>query len=104
MRFALSDEQIEFRDAVRGLLADTCGPDDIRASWADAELAGGGPGGGDGTVPAAWSALAEMGVLGICVPEANDGLGMTDEDLERIKDHSARDARTLAATGQSRLP
>lgn len=81
MRFALSDEQIEFRDAVRGLLADTCGPDDIRAAWADAELAGGGPGGGDGTVPAAWDALAAMGVLGICVPEANDGLGMTDEDL-----------------------
>ena len=56
MRFALSDEQIEFRDAVRGLLADTCGPDDVRAAWADAELAGGGPGGGDGTVPAAWDA------------------------------------------------
>ncbi len=81
MRFALSDEQIEFRDAVRGLLADTCGPDDIRAAWADAELAGGGPGGGDGTVPAAWDARAEMGVLGICVPEAFDGLGMNDEDL-----------------------
>ena len=69
MRFALSDEQIEFRDAVRGLLADTCGPDDIRAAWADPVLAGGGPGGGNGTVPAAWSALGEMGVLGICVPE-----------------------------------
>ena len=81
MRFALSDEQIEFRDAVRALLADTCGPDAIRAAWEDAELAGGGPGGGDGTVPAAWSALAEMGVLGICVPEQHGGLGMDDEDL-----------------------
>ncbi len=81
MRFALSDEQIEFRDAVRGLLADTCGPDDIRAAWADAELAGGGPGGGDGTVPGAWDALGAMGVLGIQVPEDRDGLGMTDEDL-----------------------
>ena len=40
MRFALTDEQIEFRDAVRGLLADTCGPEDVRAAWADAELAG----------------------------------------------------------------
>ena len=46
MRFALSDEQIEFRDAVRALLADTCGPDAVRAAWSDAELAGGGPGGG----------------------------------------------------------
>jgi len=77
----LTDEQIEFRDAVRGLLADTCGPDDVRAAWADPVTAGGGPGGGNGRVPAAWSALGEMGVLGICVPEAHGGLGMTDEDL-----------------------
>jgi len=81
MRFALTDEQIEFRDAVKGLLADTCGPEDIRAAWADRELAGGGPGGGNGRVPAAWSALGEMGVLGITVPEDDGGLGMTDEDL-----------------------
>jgi alkylation response protein AidB-like acyl-CoA dehydrogenase len=66
---------------VQGLLADTCGPDDIRAAWADPVLAGGGPGGGEGRVPAAGSALGEMGVLGICVPEAHGGLGMTDEDL-----------------------
>ena len=81
MRFALSDEQIEFRDAVRSLLADTCGPDDIRAAWVDPVLAGGGPGDGNGRVPAAWSALGEMGVLGITVPESHGGLGMTDEDL-----------------------
>jgi alkylation response protein AidB-like acyl-CoA dehydrogenase len=81
MRFALTEEQIEFRAVVRGLLADTCGPDELRAAWPDAELAGGGPGGGNGRVPGAWSALAEMGVLGIMVPEANGGLGMTQEDL-----------------------
>ncbi len=94
MRFALSDEQIEFRDAVRGLLADTCGPDDIRAAWSDPVLAGGGPGGGNGTVPAAWSALGEMGVLGICVPEVHGGLGMTDEDLVPL----------LIEVGRSGLP
>lgn len=81
MRFAITDEQQEFRDAVRSLLADTCGPDDVRAAWADATVAGGGPGGGSGRVPAAWSALAEMGVLGLCVPEQHGGLGGTDEDL-----------------------
>jgi alkylation response protein AidB-like acyl-CoA dehydrogenase len=81
VRFALSDEQSEFRDAVRALLADTCGPDALRAAWSDAVLAGGGPGGGDGTVPAAWSALAEMGVIGLQVPEACGGLSMSDEDL-----------------------
>ncbi len=81
MRFALTDDQIEFRDAVRALLADTCAPDAIRGAWSDPALAGGGAGGGAGRVPAAWSALAERGVLGICVPEADGGLGMTDEDL-----------------------
>jgi alkylation response protein AidB-like acyl-CoA dehydrogenase len=81
VRFALTDEQIEFRDAVRGLLADTCEPDDVRAAWADPVLAGGGPGGGNGRVPAAWDALGQMGVLGICVPEVHGGLGMSDEDL-----------------------
>jgi alkylation response protein AidB-like acyl-CoA dehydrogenase len=81
MRFALSDEQLEFRDAVRSLLAATCTPDAVRAAWGDAEVAGGGPGGGKGRVPAAWSALGEMGVLGICVPESHGGLGMTEEDL-----------------------
>lgn len=94
MRFALSDEQIEFRDAVRGLLADTCTPDDVRAAWADPVLAGGGPGGGNGTVPAAWSALGRMGVLGICVPEEHGGLAMTDEDLVPL----------LIEVGRSGLP
>ena len=81
MHFALTEDQIEFRDAVRGLLADTCDADAVRAAWADPDRAGGGPGGGRGRVPAAWSALAEMGVLGICVPEDDGGLAMTDEDL-----------------------
>jgi alkylation response protein AidB-like acyl-CoA dehydrogenase len=77
MRFALTEDQIDFRDAVRGLLADTCPPDAVRAAW-------GGPLGtpdGDGRVRVAWSALAEMGVLGILVPEEHGGLGMTDEDV-----------------------
>lgn len=84
MRFALSEEQHEFSEAVRGLLGDTCGPDAVRAAWPDAELAGGGPGNGNGRVPKAWSALGEMGVLGITVPEEFGGLGMTYEDLSPL--------------------
>lgn len=84
MRFALSEEQIEFSEAVRGLLGDTCGPDAVRAAWPSAELAGGGPGGGSGRVPRAWNALGEMGVLGITVPERFGGLGMTYEDLSPL--------------------
>lgn len=84
MRFALTDEQIEFSEAVRTLLENTCTPDDVRSAWDDAELAGGGSAAGTGRVPAAWSALAEMGVLGIMAPESAGGLDMSDEDLSPL--------------------
>ena len=83
MRFALTDDQVEFRDAVRGLLADTCPPEAVRAAWAvgreDSEGADADT--PDGRVPGAWAALADMGVLGLMVPESAGGLGMTDEDM-----------------------
>lgn len=92
MRFALSEEQIEFSEAVRGLLTDTCGPEAVRAAWPDAELAGGGPGNGNGRAPLAWAALGEMGVLGIAVPETAGGLGMTYEDLSPLLVEAGRAA------------
>ena len=70
MRFELTDDQVDLRDAVRGLLADRSGPDAVRSAWA-----------GDGRVRPAWDALAEMGVLGALVPESAGGLGMDDEDM-----------------------
>lgn len=79
MRFALTEDQTDFREAVRGLLADTCPPEAVRAAWRD--QVGEVPGGGDGRVRPAWDALAEMGVLGLMVPETAGGLGMGDEDL-----------------------
>ena len=81
MRFALTEDQVDFRDAVRGLLEDTCPPDAVRAAWGGAVGEHTGGGGGDGRVRAAWSALAEMGVLGLLVPEADGGLGLGDEDI-----------------------
>lgn len=79
MRFAPTEDQIDFRDAVRGLLADTCPPEAVRSAWR--EQVGEVPGGGNGRVPAAWNALGQMGVLGIMVPESSGGLGMGDEDM-----------------------
>jgi len=79
MRFALTEDQTDFRAAVRGLLDDTCPPEAVRAAWR--EPVGEIVGGGDGRVRAAWDALAEMGVLGVMVPESRGGLGMGDEDL-----------------------
>ena len=81
MRFALTEDQTDFRDAVRALLADTCPPEAVRAAWGGRVGEHTGGGGGDGRVRAAWDALGAMGVLGLLVPEAHGGLGMTDEDL-----------------------
>ncbi len=81
MRFAPTEDQVDFRDAVRALLADTCPPEAVRAAWGGRVGEETGGGGGDGRVRAAWSALAEMGVLGVLVPESAGGLGLDDEDM-----------------------
>src|SRR5207302_4584750 len=61
VRFALSDEQVAFRDATRDLLAKE--PRDQRATW---------------------DALVEMGVTTVLVPEADGGLGMHEVTMVAI--------------------
>jgi alkylation response protein AidB-like acyl-CoA dehydrogenase len=61
MRFALTDDQIAFRDAVRELLAKEP------------------PG-----APATYDALVAMGVLSILVPESDGGLGMDEVAMVAI--------------------
>ena len=61
MRFALTDDQIAFRDAVRELLAKEP------------------PG-----APATYDALVAMGVLSILVPESEGGLGMDEVAMVAI--------------------
>ena len=60
VRFAFTDEQLAFRDATRDLLAKECTPAHVRAAWTN----------DTGRVPGLWEQLAEMGVLGLLVPEA----------------------------------
>lgn len=85
MRFAFTDDQLAFRDAVRDLLAKECPPEVVRAAWAEGTdehgaRKGEGARADAGRVARVWSALAEMGVLGVGVSEANGGLGMTELD------------------------
>jgi alkylation response protein AidB-like acyl-CoA dehydrogenase len=61
MRFALSDDQIAFRDAVRDLLAKE--PRGERATW---------------------EALVEMGATSVLVPEVDGGLGLDEMTLVPI--------------------
>lgn len=74
MRFAFTEDQLAFAEAVRDLLANECTPDVVRAAWDSA----------DGRTPALWGHLAEMGVVGMLAPETAGGMGLSDIDLVRI--------------------
>ncbi|MGH3647704.1 MAG: acyl-CoA dehydrogenase family protein [Micromonosporaceae bacterium] len=65
MRFALTEEQQRFGDAVHALLAGADAPRVVRA-WAAGDHAPG---------LALWRRLADLGVTGLAVPEAYDGVG-----------------------------
>ena len=85
MRFAFTEDQLAFRDAVRDLLAKECPPEVVRAAWPDGTDAlgarkGEGARADGGRVAKVWADLAEMGVLGIAVPEEQGGLGMGELD------------------------
>ncbi len=71
MRFAFTDDQILFRDTVADLLSKECPAEAVRWAWADET----------GRRRELWSALAEMGVVGLTVPEAHGGLGLGEVDL-----------------------
>ncbi|HRW38446.1 MAG TPA: acyl-CoA dehydrogenase [Aquihabitans sp.] len=93
MRFAFTDDQLAFRDAVRDLLAKECPPEVVRAAWPDGTDAHGARKGEGARADAdrvakVWTDLAEMGVLGIGVSEANGGLGMAEVDWVLLAEES----------------
>lgn len=82
MRFAFTDEQLLFRDAVRELLAKECPPEHVRAAWEQDRSHS----------PSLWAALAEMGVLGVAAPTSCGGMGLTVLDLVLLLEESGRAA------------
>jgi alkylation response protein AidB-like acyl-CoA dehydrogenase len=84
VRFAFSEDQLAFRDAVCDLLQQRCPPAAVRSAWLN----------GDGRVPEAWTSLAAMGVLGAAAPESAGGLGLDPVDLVLV----------LEETGYAALP
>jgi alkylation response protein AidB-like acyl-CoA dehydrogenase len=84
VRFAFTDDQLAFRDAVRELLANECPPSVVRGAWESTT----------GRTDGVWAHLGEMGVLGMLAPESAGGLGLTDLDLVLI----------LEETGYAALP
>jgi alkylation response protein AidB-like acyl-CoA dehydrogenase len=101
MQFSFTEQQTDFRDAVRQMLDRECTPADLRAVFDGAV----GPDGGTGTAsygqpsptPASvhtprWKALAAMGVVGLTIPELHGGLGLTDLDLVLLLEEAGRAA------------
>jgi alkylation response protein AidB-like acyl-CoA dehydrogenase len=81
MRFALSEDQLAFRDAVRELLAKEATPAVVRAAW---EAPAGQLDRG------AWESLDAMGVLSLLVPEAEGGMGLDEVFLVPILEEAGR--------------
>jgi alkylation response protein AidB-like acyl-CoA dehydrogenase len=80
MRFAFTDDQLAFRDAVRDLLEKECSPARLREAWTN----------DTGRIPGLWDQLVEMGVVGLLAPETQGGLGLTMVDLVLILEETGR--------------
>ena len=87
MRFAFTDDQLMLRDAVRDFLAKEHTAVQVREAWdaSDAVASSEGP-----LSRPTWTALAEMGVVGLLVPEADGGMGMTALDQILLLEESGR--------------
>ena len=84
MDFAFTEQQDELREGVRTVLDTECTPDALRAfEMADEE----------GRVEQSqnrWAVLAELGAPALVVPEAADGLGLSDVDLVGVLEEAGR--------------
>lgn len=80
MRFAFTQDQLDFADAVSDLLAKECTPTHLRVAWEN----------DTGRIPGLWEMLVEMGVVGLLAPEGVGGLGMSELDLVRISYEAGR--------------
>ena len=67
MRFAFTEDQLAFRDAVADLLEKESPPQAVRAALEN----------DTGRTEQCWDALGAMGVLGALAAEAAGGLGLT---------------------------
>ncbi|HWF22793.1 MAG TPA: acyl-CoA dehydrogenase family protein [Acidimicrobiales bacterium] len=108
MQFSFTEQQTDFRDAVRQMLDRECTPADLRAVFDAAVGPDGGTDGGTGTASdapsspsaptpslvhtARWKTLADMGIVGLTIPELHGGLGLTDLDLVLLLEEAGRAA------------
>jgi alkylation response protein AidB-like acyl-CoA dehydrogenase len=96
VRFAFTDDQLLFRDALREFLAKEYSPDTLRAAWAS----------GVSHSNDLWRGLADLGVVGSTASEADGGLGLREIDLVLLLEESGRAAlaEPLLATTAVAIP
>ena len=82
MRFSFSDDQLLLQSTVRDFLKKECTPEVVRALWASES----------GHDAALWSKLAELGVPGALVPDAQGGMGLDERDLVLLLEETGRAA------------
>lgn len=71
MQFAFTDDQVAITEAARELLVDSCQPTDLRRLLSSEQPIDHGR----------WSAMRDMGLIGICAPESVGGMGLGLVDL-----------------------
>jgi alkylation response protein AidB-like acyl-CoA dehydrogenase len=74
MHFAFTEDQLSITEAAREMLVESCTPADLRRLLD----------GGEALDARRWATIRDMGLLGICVPEAKGGLGLGLIDLVGI--------------------
>ncbi len=84
MHFAFEERQLEFRAQLRAFTDKECGPDQVHAAWDSAGVIG------PAWSASRWAALADMGVVGLTVPEEHGGLGLGLVDLVLLLEEAGR--------------
>jgi alkylation response protein AidB-like acyl-CoA dehydrogenase len=80
MRFDFSEDQRLLQQTVRDFLAGECTPDAVRALWTTET----------GRSRALWKQLAEIGLVGLRVPEAHEGMGLSEVDFVLVCEEVGR--------------
>ncbi len=91
MDFGLSEEQVLLQETIRGFAENECPTMRLRELFDE----------GSGHEPALWSALVEMGVAGLIVPEEYGGAGMELLDLALVAEVLGETALPVPFLGHS---
>ena len=80
MEFVFTEDQLLLQQTVHDFLEGECTVEHVRSMW-ETET---------GRSPEFWGKLAEVGVPGLLVPDAYDGLGMNEVDMVLVLEETGR--------------